>query len=743
MSVRNLSFLVFSLLLASPFLAGQSQSTAPSEQTPVIHATTREVILDLVVRDKHHHAVIDLRPEEVQVYEDGALQKIKVFRNVQGSEQLSIERATVRNSSSQPATIANKMELAHPLNSLRQVNFVSVVFAQIAPLNLEFARQAVNEFLKSDTLPNTYVTIYRLNPNLKVVQGYTGDTKSLAAAVDAATKGLYTSGLAQQAFVAGSVNSSIQAAEANILASPVSGVAAQNAIQQVAQNPLPTIVNDPLWARNAASQEASVVLGSALLTQATLENALRFSTSLVNGMDSMDSLRELVRSQEKLPGRKVVLYLADGLATPLNRQDVVQGLISYANRSGVSFYTVDTRGLNTEDPMMQSLAALNRAGAESSAQKVSPRIGHEEDDDVQLTAVSNSQLAMRDLAEQTGGFSVTNTNEISAPMQHIMEDIRTHYELAYAPASTNYDGHFRQIEVKVTRPKTYVQTRKGYFALPELNGEPLQPFELVALKAINANPAPVEFPYQVAIMKFRPRPEAIEYEVGFEIPVSGLKAATDANTGKARIQASVVALIHNSDGEIIGKVSRTLARDVDSPEIGHISTDHILYAEPVELPAGHYVVDTAVTDEQSGKTTVRKVSVFVDPKPRLGLSSLEVVGRFEPLPGPRNLSDPLEVEAGRIMPTFVQSVAAGKPVDLYFVVYPAPSDQNQDPKVFLQIFRDGKEVARKPLNLPRAGEDGSIPMLVRVSPDPGQCDIQITAQQGTLVAQSNLTMKIE
>jgi hypothetical protein len=36
-------------------------------------------------------------------------------------------------------------------------------------------------------------------------------------------------------------------------------------------------------------------------------------------------------------------------------------------------------------------------------------------------------------------------------------------------------------------------------------------------------------------------------------------------------------------------------------------------AEPVELPVGHYVIDTAVTDEQVGKTTVRRLSVFVDP----------------------------------------------------------------------------------------------------------------------------------
>jgi VWFA-related protein len=188
-------------------------------------------------------------------------------------------------------------------------------------------------------------------------------------------------------------------------------------------------------------------------------------------MDAMDSLRALVHREEKLPGRKVVLYLSDGLTFPVNRRDVVDGLISYANRSGVAFYTVDTRGLSTDDPMLQPLADMKRAGAESSAQVADPQSGHMQDDDVQLTSVSNDQQTMQELAEDTGGFAVSNTNQIEEPMQRMMEDIRTHYELAYTPTSTNYDGHFRKIEVKIARPKIMVQTRSGYYALPELNCE--------------------------------------------------------------------------------------------------------------------------------------------------------------------------------------------------------------------------------------------------------------------------------
>src|SRR3984957_8394751 len=771
---RVLSFLVLNVLLICSAMAGQSstaqsstgqlsktqsadtqasESRSPESERPVIHTTSREVLLDLVVRDKHQHLVKDLRQDEVQVYEDGILQKIHVFHDVQGAEQLRTERSLERSQSS-PTSKTSEADKSQSLNSLRQVNFVSVVFAQVAPLDLEFARESVLEFLKNDTLPNTYVTVYKLRHQLQIVQAYTSDKDSLVKAVNTAAKGLYgNDDLGVTADVAGGANPAIQAAAANILASPLSGSQSSAAAQNVALNPLLGIAMDPLWAKDAASQDSSITLGNSLLFQNHMASLLRFSDRQSNGMDGLESLRELVRSQAMVPGRKVIIYLADCLTFHANRRDAVDNLISYANRTGVSFYTIDTRGLNVEDPLLRSLSEMERAGAESVATRADPGNGHFEDDDIQLTTVSVTTENMRELAESTGGFSVTNTNEIAAPMQRMMEDIRTHYELAYTPTSTNYDGHFRKIEVKLSRPKVSVQTRKGYFALPELNGAPLQPFEVTALNAINARPAPVGFPYQISMMKFRPKRDAVEYEVAFEIPLSALRVVSNPKTGRAHIQTSLVALIHNASGEIVGKVSRDLARDIPNAELGQLENDRILYAEPVELPKGHYIVDAAVTDEQAGKTTVKRLAVFVDPGKNLGMSSLQMVRRLDPLAGPRDPLDPLEVDNGRIVPNLADSVASSKPVDLYFVVYPAQSGaapaagstagSAEDLKATLQVFREGREVARTPLDMSKQQADGSIPMLVRVSPDPGQCDVLITAQQGALVAQSSFSVKVE
>ncbi|HEY0795299.1 MAG TPA: VWA domain-containing protein [Acidisarcina sp.] len=732
----SISFLFPLSLSFSGSLLAQAP-VADADRPTVIHATTTEVVVDLIVRDKNHHLVTDLQPDDVQLFEDGVPQKVKVFRNIQGEQQLQEEQ-------SRAAKVASgSPDSAPSLNTLRQVNFVSVVFAQIAPLNLDFARRAVLEFLKSDNLPNTYVTIYRLDLNLNLVRAYTSDKASLEKAVNDATRGMYTKdGINMQAAIASGVLSSVEAttdiaADTSVTASPTgtSGTTTRESL-------VAGIVNSPLFARNAAAQDASVSLGNALITQAHFETGMRFLGSEVNGMDAMDSLHALVRSQEKLPGRKVVLYLADGIAFPVNRREVVDNLIGYANRSGVTFYTIDTRGLSTEDPMMKSLSDLERVGSDSLVSAISPAVSHHEDDDMQLTALGSDQGAMRELAEATGGFAVTNTNQIAEPMQHVMEDIRTHYELAYRPSSTVYDGHFRKIEVKVARPKVSIQTRKGYYAVPELNGEPLQPFELAALNAINAYPSPpVAFPYSASLIEFGPQSDGVQCEMAFEVPISGLRIISNPKTGKSSIRAAVVALIHNDKGQIVGKVSRDLTREVPTADASQLVKDRILYAEPVDLPRGQYVVDAAVTDELANKTTVTRTTVMVDPGD-LGLSSLELVRRMDPISGPRNPYNPFELGAGRITPTLAESVASGKPLALYFVVYPAKTAADE-PRITLHLYQGGKEVASKPFALPKAQADGSIPVLLQLTPEPGQYDIRVTAEQGQLVAQSTRALKVE
>ena len=159
-------------LLLLPTLFAQT-NTPPNSGPPVIRLSTKEVVLDMVVRDKKNKIVRDLKPEEIEVYEDGVKQTISNFEYVEGAEQLSAETSAAK-AATVPAQNTGPL-----LNSLRQVNFVTVVFGPMAPSNFDFARQAVFTFLKSGSLTNTFVTVYRLDTRLRLIQPYTQDLVAL------------------------------------------------------------------------------------------------------------------------------------------------------------------------------------------------------------------------------------------------------------------------------------------------------------------------------------------------------------------------------------------------------------------------------------------------------------------------------------------------------------------------------------------------------------------------------------
>ena len=59
------------------------------DATPSIKAKAEDVVLDIVVRDKKGHLVTDLKPEDLEVLDNGVPKKIDGFRLLQGNEAIS------------------------------------------------------------------------------------------------------------------------------------------------------------------------------------------------------------------------------------------------------------------------------------------------------------------------------------------------------------------------------------------------------------------------------------------------------------------------------------------------------------------------------------------------------------------------------------------------------------------------------------------------------------------------------
>lgn len=121
-----------------------------------------------------------------------------------------------------------------------------------------------------------------------------------------------------------------------------------------------------------------------------------------------------------------------------------RAMLQRANRANVSFYPVDPRGTVAFD------------------EPIGP-------DRPPLPSVDGARLAVRqnalkELAENTDGFWVLNTDQIDRALDRMVADTQSYYLLGYYSTNMRLDGRFRRITVRVKRPDVEIRARPGYLA---------------------------------------------------------------------------------------------------------------------------------------------------------------------------------------------------------------------------------------------------------------------------------------
>ena len=116
-----------------------------------------------------------------------------------------------------------------------------------------------------------------------------------------------------------------------------------------------------------------------------------------------------------------------------------------ANRANVSFYPVYARGLAVFDA---PIGPDRPPPLEVDRQNLAAR-----------------QDSLRQLAADTDGLAVVNTNQIDNALKRIVADLSSYYLLGYYSTNTKLDGRFRTITVRVGRPGVQVRARRGYRGL--------------------------------------------------------------------------------------------------------------------------------------------------------------------------------------------------------------------------------------------------------------------------------------
>ena len=666
-------------------LRSQPQSKPAADSQIVLRSTAEEVLLDFVARDKHQKLVTDLRAEDIEVLEDGVPQTLRSLEYHGGRDEASRQNQLIG-----PRSTAAAAES----NMLREINLVSLVFEGVSAEDRREATQAAKDFLANQVEPNTYIGVFTLNHQLALLQQYTNDAGLLNKAVNRALTGAY------QQFAK---DTEVEVIKLNRLQGgpPLRPGSAEE--------------RGPVVADRFTGPERAMIR----LTLAVLTNQF--------GVLSMDGLERLVEAQATLPGRKTVIYFSPGLIVPPEQPERFRAVISAANRANIAFYTVDPTGLDTKSSVREA-QVLNRA-----ISSVDSSPGAKQ---------TNFSENLRALAEDTGGFAISNTNDARVPLRHVMEEVRAHYDATYAPTSNNYDGHFRTIEVRPRRPGIHVQARMGYFALPLLAGTSLTPVESDALVALARKPAPHAFEFHAGVLTFRAGEQSTDCRAVFSVPIQAIHFTEDRQSKTFRIHVAFLALVKDEQDQVVRKISRDLVFKAPAAKRTEFERGEVTVTLPLALPPGRYHVEAVADDVDGGAASTRKIALVV---PGEGVLSDLVLVRSHQRVEERDLTDPLAFAGGKVTPEMKATVSKhGTGMEgIYFVLYPGA---NPNPDVRIAISHNGQLVISVRPNLPAAEADGSLRVLSEIpfsSFDPGVYEVTVTAVQGGTTAGRTIVAAVE
>jgi VWFA-related protein len=725
--IRRWTSIAIAAVLAATGLSAGAQPPQPDARKSAVTA----ILVDVVVRDKSGNPVSDLRQDEFEVIEDGQEQEIgsftPIFKGPAGTNDAASPQQTAAapipaRAVAQAGTAAPGAEaVAAAANAPEEA--LALVFDRLTPEARALAHRAAMTYVGSGVKTDKLMAVYGIDLGLVGYQWFTRDAESVRRAVEqAGNRSTSQFGATRQqridarenAMRAGAAQSNAELATqgggagAGAAGAAIGGTAGDVAFMQMQQQMLETF--------DALERDQQ-------------------------GYSTANALMAVVSSMRNVPGRKAVVFFSEGLSIPTNAQERFIAVVAAANRANVSVYAVDAVGLRTEsgskETYAEQMAAARRTLSRNPTQDMTgePMMAGLERNENNLRLDPHSGLSM--LAIQTGGLLIANTNDFKRGLARVDSDLRNYYMLSYVPSNPEFDGRFREISVRVTRPGVTVQHRKGYFAVRAPAGAPVLSYEAPALARLDKTPVPNDFPVRAAALRF-PEPQAPGLTpVVVEVPTSGLTFKPDPDdTKKYRADATVLVRFSNENGDALEKMSQRYELTGPMTELDRAKSGEVIFYRQPELPVGTYRMETVVLDSLGDKASVRFSTVEKPPvdTSRLRMSNVLIVERGEKVPESEKITgSPLYVGDTLLYPNLGLPLKKGTDTELgfYFAAYLGAN--GGDAAANLELLQNAKPLARVDLQLAAPDAERRIQQVSRIPIDQlaaGTYELRVIVRQG-------------
>ena len=403
----------------------QPSATPAAIARPVIRISTDLVQIDAVVTDKDGKGVVDLRPEDIEVFEDGRKQTVTHLQYVAAGPGTGGGEGV--------GTPAASSTPGEPRAFVFVVDNLGLSLEGIAR-----ARRLIKSFVTSGLPPRDRAAIIETSKQAGGTFLLTSDPKLLSEAADRIHHIVWgRAGLG-----------SFGGRELDLT----------SRYDQLTMESI-AVVKTTIDALRAHPGRKSVILvsdGFAARISTDMDRLLqRFTTTPLDSLYGDTSLYAALRS-----------------------------LTDQANRASVVIYTLDSTGLQTSASFGGGGQRLMTGSARN--QTNTATVGDVRDDDGLLVTGNSASReflvrsvvrtaredSLIEIAEQTGGLAVISQNDLSGGLKRIVDDLSGYYLIGYVPEQATFEARpgpprFHEVKVEVKRGGLKVRSRKGFYGVTD------------------------------------------------------------------------------------------------------------------------------------------------------------------------------------------------------------------------------------------------------------------------------------
>ena len=651
-------------LFAATYLAQTptpKPNPSPSDNSDVVKISTNLIQVDVTVLDAKGKIISDLKPEEIEIYENGQKQKISNFLFISAARSLTLKPVPV-----------DKTALPVPPGTLRPEQIKRTIALVVDDLTLSFesayqTRRALKKFVDEQMQDGDLVAIIRTGAGIGALQQFTSDKRILYAAIERVKWNPIGNG----------------------------GISAFAPLE--AKLPPPTGEPTPTPEQGDRTPEG-------------IEREFNDFRENYFANGTLGAVDFVVRGMSQLPGRKSIILFSDGFSmTNVDAEgfsqastilDALKRLIDAANRASVVVYAVDPRGL-----VYTGMTAADDTGGRT-AEEIGTAMS---DRNAKLT---DTQDGLRYLSRETGGFAIVNNNDISGGVRKVLDD-QSYYLVAYEPDAETFDPakrRFNKLVVKVTRPGSQVRYRSGFFNVADKRPVNRAPATLTPGQQIEAA---LTSPFAVNGINLRLNAlfgndikNGSYVRSLLHVNTQDLKF-TDAPDGSKKAVFDVLAVSFGDNGQPVDQIGKSYTLTVKRERMARLLAEGFVYhfTFPVKKP-GAYQFRVAIRDETTQR--VGSASQFIEvpnlKKKHTTVSSLVLESLTEEQW--KKLVDPNGGPVGTnpMSDTAIRRFKAGSVMRYGYEIYNAKLDASKKPSIQskTRIFRDGKLILdgqQQPLNL--------------------------------------------